>query len=371
VSPIDAMNTAANPPKAQSPVFNGFSDTGLARGAIGVERADRPFTDVLTSSAGQAWPEGQPAVPGPGTQCQPPLATGIAGEGLFPMRRAQTVSAHGVIGSPRRRQSRAGASDMARDLREALRKGALTLHYQPLIEAGSHRLAGFEALVRWTHPIHGEVSPTVFIALAERTGLIAALGRWVLRTACAAAAQWPPHLRIAVNLSPVQLLTGALAEEVEATLRASGLAAERLELEITESVLLPDSEHTLTLLHRLNALGVHISADDFGTGYASLSYLRRFPFDRIKIDQSFVRDLAHHTGSLEIVRAVLGLGRALGMRMLAEGVETAEQMEILESEGCHELQGYLFSRPVAADQVAELIARDTRRREPANVAVAA
>jgi diguanylate cyclase (GGDEF)-like protein len=241
------------------------------------------------------------------------------------------------------------------DLRQAVREGKLTLHYQPLMEARSRTLSGFEALVRWTHPVRGVVPPSVFIPLAEETGLINEIGNWVLRTACAAAVRWPAHVRIAVNLSPLQLLTGRLVEEVEGALHDSGLAAGRLELEITESVLLQDSEQTLKVLHRLHGLGVHISMDDFGTGYSSLSYLRRFPFDKIKIDQSFVRDLTHHAGSIEIVRAVLGLGKALGMRVLAEGVETQEQLDILEFEGCNELQGYWFSRPVALEKTAELI----------------
>jgi diguanylate cyclase (GGDEF)-like protein len=201
------------------------------------------------------------------------------------------------------------------DLRQAVREGQLELHYQPLMEARSRSLSGFEALLRWTHPQRGVVSPAVFIPLAEETGLIREIGAWVLHRACAMAATWPAHIRIAVNLSPVQLLGGRLVEEVVEALRVSGLAAARLELEITESVLLQDSDQTLKILHQLHALGTHISMDDFGTGYSSLSYLRRFPFDKIKIDQSF----------------------------------------ILEFEGCNELQGYLFSRPVPGSQVAGLI----------------
>ena len=245
--------------------------------------------------------------------------------------------------------------ELETDLRQAVREGQLLQHYQPLMEARSRTLSGFEALIRWTHPTRGTVPPSVFIPLAEETGLIKEIGAWVLRTACTAAAQWPAHVRIAVNLSPLQLLTGRLVDEVEAVLHDTGLAAARLELEITESVLMQDSDQTLKVLHRLHALGVHISMDDFGTEYSSLSYLRRFPFDKIKIDQSFVRDLTHHAGSIEIVRAVLGLGKALGMRVLAEGVETEAQLDILEFEGCNELQGYLFSRPVAVEKVAELI----------------
>ena len=254
------------------------------------------------------------------------------------------------------------------DLRQAVREGQLELHYQPLIEARSRSLTGFEALLRWTHPQRGSVPPSVFIPLAEETGLINEIGAWVLHTACAMAAQWPAHLRIAVNLSPLQLLTGRLVDEVEEALCASGLAAGRLELEITESVLLQDSDQTLKILHRLHALGAHISMDDFGTGYSSLSYLRCFPFDKIKIDQSFVRDLTSDSGSIEIVRAVLGLGKALGMRVLAEGVETVEQLGILEFEGCNELQGFLFSRPIPAGQVAGLISAHGGRSAEAAVA---
>jgi EAL domain-containing protein (putative c-di-GMP-specific phosphodiesterase class I) len=245
------------------------------------------------------------------------------------------------------------------DLRQAVQEGALALHYQPLIEARSHVLSGFEALVRWTHPVRGVVPPSMFIPLAEETGLIHDVGAWVLRTACAAAAQWPAHVRISVNLSTLQLITGRLEDEVARALAESGLQAERLELEITESVLLQDSEKTLKVLHRLQQFGVHISIDDFGTGYSSLSYLKQFPFDKIKIDQSFVRDLPHNTTSIEIMRAVLGLGKALGMRVLAEGVETQEQLDLLENAGCNEFQGYLFSRPVDVETAGKLICLST------------
>lgn len=242
------------------------------------------------------------------------------------------------------------------DLRSALADGHLDLHYQPLVEARTLAIRGFEALMRWRHPVHGFVSPAEFIPIAEETGLIRGLGAWALNRACSDAARWPEHVKVAVNLSPVQFVGGELVEKVGTALRTSGLRAERLELEITESVLLQDNEATLALLHRLRALGVRISMDDFGTGYSSLSYLRQFPFDKIKIDQSFVRNLGHEPGNIEIVRAVVGLGKALGMSVLAEGVEAAGQLEILVWEGCDELQGYLFSRPRPVDEACELLA---------------
>ena len=242
------------------------------------------------------------------------------------------------------------------DLRRALAEGQFELFYQPLIEADTQALTGFEALLRWRHPERGMVSPAEFIPLAEEVGLIRPMGAWVLDKACADAATWPAHVKVAVNLSPVQFVKGDLVRQVERALSASGLPARRLELEITESVLLQDNEATLGILHRLRALGVSIAMDDFGTGYSSLSYLRSFPFDKIKVDQSFVRGLDRGKGGVEIVRAVVGLGKALGMDVLAEGVETAEQFGILRAEGCDELQGYLFGRPVPESEAAALAA---------------
>ena len=242
------------------------------------------------------------------------------------------------------------------DLRRALAERQFEVHYQPLVCASTERLTGFEALLRWNHPERSMVSPSEFIPLAEETGLIRAMGAWVLERACADAAGWPEHVKVAVNLSPVQFLRGNLAHEVEHALAASGLAANRLELEITESVLLQDNDATLGVLHRLRGLGVRISVDDFGTGHSSLSYLRRFPFDKIKIDQSFVRSFGVEKGNIEIIRAVVGLGQALNMEVLAEGVETPEQLRMLQAEGCDELQGYLFSRPKPLQDVADIIA---------------
>ena len=242
------------------------------------------------------------------------------------------------------------------DLRSALAAGQLELHYQPLVEAHTRAIGGFEALLRWRHPVHGFVSPAEFIPIAEEIGLIRPIGAWVLERACTDAVSWPEDVKVAVNLSPVQFVGGDLVEEVKRALSASGLGSGRLEVEITESVLLQDNEATVAVLHRIRELGVRISMDDFGTGYSSLSYLRRFPFDKIKIDQSFVRNLEHEPGSLEIVRAVVGLGNALGMSVLAEGVETPEQLAILTREGCEELQGYLFSRPRPVGEATALLA---------------
>jgi diguanylate cyclase (GGDEF)-like protein len=248
------------------------------------------------------------------------------------------------------------------DLRRALAEEQFEVYYQPLIEAKTQTLSGFEALIRWHHPERGLVSPAEFIQLSEETGLIRPLGAWVLMNACAAAAQWPEHLKIAVNLSPVQFVNGNLIRDVEQALATSGLAAGRLELEVTESVLLEDNIATLNILQRLQAMGARVAMDDFGTGYSSLSYLRRFPFDKIKIDQSFVRNLARGNGSVAIIRAVVGLGRALGMEVLAEGVETDEQLSILREEGCNELQGFLFSKPCSLPNVAGIIDRHLGKR---------
>ncbi len=241
------------------------------------------------------------------------------------------------------------------DLRQAMERREFLLHFQPSVETRSRRIMGFEALLRWRHPQRGMVSPAEFIPMAEETGLIVPLGVWVLHAACAEAATWPAPLRVAVNLSSVQFRGCDLAQEVAMALAETGLPATRLELEITETVMLQNDEATLTTLHRLRALGVQIAMDDFGTGYSSLSCLHSFPFDRIKLDQSFVRKLGHTAGSIAIVRAVTGLGRSLGIETTAEGVETEEQFARLRSENCSEVQGYLFSRPVPGSEIAGLI----------------
>ena len=241
------------------------------------------------------------------------------------------------------------------DLRKALGSSQLELFYQPLIGLRVQAVVGFEALLRWRHPSRGLVPPDQFIPLAEEIGAIVPIGEWALLTACITAAGWPDGLKVAVNLSPVQFKSSNLVAAVSAALSSSGLSPSRLELEITETVMLQDTAATLATLHELHALGVSIAMDDFGTGYSSLGYLHRFPFDRIKIDQSFVRELGRQRDCDAIVRAVTALSRALGMETTAEGVETVEQLRILAQAGCSVVQGYLFSRPVPEAAIAELL----------------
>jgi len=246
-----------------------------------------------------------------------------------------------------------------RDMRMALVQGGFSLYYQPLVNLKTKRVTAFEALMRWHHAERGAVPPSEFIPVAEEMGLIVQLGEWALRAACMEAANWPDDIRVSVNLSPLQFAKGNLVSTVVSALAASGLPASRLELEITESVLLEKSERNIAILNQLRELGARISMDDFGTGYSSIGYLRSFPFDKIKIDQSFVRDLLVDEGSLAIVRAIAGLGVSFGITTTAEGVETEEQMQCLELEGCIEVQGYLYSRPVPSGAVADLL--DTLR----------
>jgi predicted signal transduction protein with EAL and GGDEF domain len=241
------------------------------------------------------------------------------------------------------------------DLRPAIQNDALRPHYQPLIDLASGRINGCEALVRWPHPERGMISPAEFIPVAEDTGLINVLGAQILRRACIDAAGWPEAVRVAVNLSPLQFRAGNLLSVVMDALKQSGLPALRLELEITETLLLEKSAGVLATLHALRALGVHISMDDFGTGYSSLSYLRSFPFDRIKIDQSFVRDLGANRDAQAIVRSIISLGKGLGVTITAEGVETEAELRCLRSEGCHEAQGFLFSRARPNAEIVELL----------------
>ena len=247
------------------------------------------------------------------------------------------------------------------DLRAALQRHEFEVYYQPIRDVASDEVVAFEALVRWNHSLRGLISPVNFIPLAEETGLIVRLGDWVLRQACMDAAGWPQDVDVAVNLSPVQFKNPNLVSSVKAALAASGLAPNRLELEITESVLLQNSETTLAVLHELRAFGVRISLDDFGTGYSSLSYLRSFPFDKIKIDRSFVSELATRDDSMAIVRAVTGLGKSLGIVTTAEGVETEAQFELLRREGCTQAQGYLFSQPRPAAEVNAMLSRPRAR----------
>jgi diguanylate cyclase (GGDEF)-like protein/PAS domain S-box-containing protein len=245
--------------------------------------------------------------------------------------------------------------DLERELREALAQNRFELHYQPLVDLSDNRITGMEALVRWRHPERGLVSPAVFIPLAEETGLIVSIGEWVLGQACRDAAAWPDGISVAVNVSPLQLRHRSFVQSVLGALASSGVKASRLELEITESVLLDDTEMNLETLHTLRKLGVRISMDDFGTGYSSISYLRRFPFDKIKIDRSFVRDCAAQSEAGAIIRAIVSLGASLGITTLVEGVETEPQLATIRAEGAQEVQGYLFSPPRPVHEIAALL----------------
>jgi diguanylate cyclase (GGDEF)-like protein len=242
------------------------------------------------------------------------------------------------------------------DLAKAIKNGEIEVHYQPLINLERREIIGCEALARWKHPERGYIPPDVFIPVAEATGLITELGTWVLRQACAEAASWPARIKIAVNLSPVQIRSGDLPKTVSECLANAPLAPSRLELEITEAILLDDNEQTLGTLTQLKKLGARISMDDFGTGYSSLGYLRRFPFDKIKIDRSFICDLASEDpASHVLMRAIARVGTSLGITTLAEGIETEEQCEIVRQEGCIEAQGYLFGRPQPSAQIRALL----------------
>jgi predicted signal transduction protein with EAL and GGDEF domain len=241
------------------------------------------------------------------------------------------------------------------DLRRALTLGEFELYYQPLVTLKTGNITGFEALLRWHHPERGMIPPMEFIPVAEEIGLIGQIGAWVLKQACLEAATWPDDIHIAVNLSPAQFKHRAVVLDVVAALGASSLPAHRLEVEITETVLLQDTEATVGILDELHNLGVRISMDDFGTGYSSLAYLQKFPFDKIKIDRSFVKDLSERPQSIAIIRAVTAMSTSLGMKTTAEGVETEEELQTLKEEGCTEVQGYLFSKPVPAAQAAKLL----------------
>lgn len=241
----------------------------------------------------------------------------------------------------------AARGQLGLDMKEAIRRGEFRLVYQPVIDAETGGVVSFEALMRWHHPVRGEISPTEFIPLAEETGLIVPLGAWALHEACREAQTWPDTVRVGVNVSAVQF-RGGLEDAVLSALADAGLPAKRLKLEVTESVLMRDADGVLACLHRLRAIGVLVALDDFGTGYSSLAYLRRFPFDKIKIDRAFIRDIADPEAAA-IVRAVVSIGERLGMGIVAEGVETAEQLDLVRREGCAQVQGFLFSRPLAPD----------------------
>jgi diguanylate cyclase (GGDEF)-like protein len=250
------------------------------------------------------------------------------------------------------------------DLRKAIAAAEFELFYQPIVDLRTQKTSGFEALLRWPSPARGLLVPADFIPLAEETGLIVPLGNWVLRQACMDAVEWPGDVTIAVNLSPAQFRNKQLISTVMSALAASGLSANRLELEITETALLHDAETTLAVLQNLREIGVRITMDDFGTGYSSLSYLRKFPFDKIKIDQSFIRDMSDHDDSLAIVRAVVAMSTSLSIATTAEGVETRQQLEQLKSEGCTEAQGYLFSPPKSAADVKAALTAEAENGTP-------
>ncbi|PZO02837.1 MAG: bifunctional diguanylate cyclase/phosphodiesterase [Hyphomicrobiales bacterium] len=260
--------------------------------------------------------------------------------------------------------------ELERDLRTALAEGGLELHYQPQVKATTCELVGFEALARWRHPTRGLIPPYEFIPLAEETGLISLLGEWVLRTACNEAASWTRPLKIAVNLSPREFQQVDLPERILGILSETGLQPDRLEIEVTETAIFADTNRALSILQRLKALGISIAMDDFGTGYSSLATLQAFPFDKIKIDRSFVGQVEANPQAAVIVRAVLGLGRNLGISVVAEGVETVEQMRFLVGEACDELQGYLFGKPQPIERFVDATGQRHRPDAPLSMAPA-
>jgi EAL domain-containing protein (putative c-di-GMP-specific phosphodiesterase class I) len=247
------------------------------------------------------------------------------------------------------------------DLRQALEQNQFLVYFQPQARIDGE-VIGFEALLRWNHPTRGLVPPDRFIPLAEENGLIVEIGEWVLREACREAASWPRPLQVAVNLSPVQFQAGDLERSIHQILLETGLTPTRLEVEITEGVLIGDFTGALHLLRRLKALGIRIAMDDFGTGYSSLSYLQSFPFDKIKIDRGFISNLDASPQSAEIVRAVLSLAHALNMPVIAEGVETEAQRAFLAREACEEMQGYLVGRPDLIERYLDLVGMTVERR---------
>ena len=248
------------------------------------------------------------------------------------------------------------------DLREAIEKNEIELYYQPIVCLRDDKVTGFEALARWNHPTKGAIPPTAFIPIAEDAGLMPAFGEWALMEACGKIAQLPGDVTLAVNLSPVQFSSPDLVDIVQRALILSRLAPHRLELEITENLMLENNEHTVTTLRRLREIGVRIALDDFGTGYSALSYLRKFPLDRIKIDRSFITDITTQSGQIAVVQAVISIARSLGMAVTAEGVETPMQKEFLQSLGCDDAQGFLFGKPVPFEQLAEISVKGASSR---------
>jgi diguanylate cyclase (GGDEF)-like protein len=242
-------------------------------------------------------------------------------------------------------------ADLELDLRNALQNDAMDVYFQPLVDTRTHKVSGYETLLRWNRPGHGLISPALFISCAEETGIIVPLGEWVIRRAIEEAASWKDDVKVAINLSPAQMKNPSIVATVVGALAKAQLDPGRLEIEITESVLMHETDQNLRTLHSLRELGVKIALDDFGTGYSSLSYLRAFPFDKIKIDQRFVRDIDASPENQAIVRAVISLARDLGMRVTAEGVENEQQAAMLAGLGCAEVQGFLYSRPIPSDEI--------------------
>jgi diguanylate cyclase (GGDEF)-like protein len=261
--------------------------------------------------------------------------------------------------------------NLERDLRRALPAGEFELYYQPAVNLATNKISGFEALIRWNRPERGLVVPSAFIPLAEEIGLIVSMGEWVIKQACATAVQWPEDLFVAVNVSAVQFRSPGLLQAIVGALAASGLRPSRLEIEITETVLLRDKDATLGILRQLRALGVRIAMDDFGKEYSSLTYLQSFPFDKIKIDESFVKKITENKDSLNIVRAIAALAKGMGITSTAEGVETKEQLDRITAEGCTEMQGFLFSQPLPVQEIERLFLSGRRKQGIADRSVAA
>jgi predicted signal transduction protein with EAL and GGDEF domain len=250
-----------------------------------------------------------------------------------------------------------GRRHMEDDLRTALAEKQFHLDFQPVVSATDRTVKSFEALLRWRHPVRGNIPPSAFIALAEEVGLIAPIGEWVIREACKQAAKWPRHVKVAVNVSAAQFKSAALVPTIVDAIASSRIASSRLIVEVTESVMIGDTNQAIAILHSIRDQRIMIAMDDFGTGYASLGYLRRFPFDEIKIDRSFVSELGKRDDSVVIVRAIISLAKALGIATVAEGVESEDQFACLRAEGCDEIQGYLISRPMPAEDVLAFLGR--------------
>lgn len=302
---------------------------------------------VVTAHAGLA------LAPEDGTEAVPLLRR--AGLALAEVKMEETVSIRRF--DPGMEQRARDRHDIASGLLDALDEGQFVLHYQPLMDLATERVTGFEALIRWMHPDRGMIPPMAFIPVAEERGLIGAIGGWVLRTACLEAAGWPAPMTVSVNVAVAQFANGRLAAEVQKALEAAGLPGSRLEIEITESVALAQTAAVRTQIEAIRALGVRIAVDDFGTGYSSLAQLRNLPFDRLKIDRSFVGELPAGVAPLAIIRAVAELGSALGLQITAEGVETVEQRDGLKAMGCTAAQGFYYGRPEPASSVPEVLAR--------------